>query len=191
MYEYDDDSTYKYNDQPSTSYDDDSDENCYQTYDGTTRYVRCTSGSSVDPATAGAIAGGTLLAVVICIAAAVISLIGQWKVFVKMHHKGWEALIGGHNIYVMLEASGLNPVLFFLSFIPVVGQLILLFWSTNALAKSFGKSTAYGIGLALLGVIFFPMLGFGNAQYLGPKGGDNSSNNGPDAQNVQEATIIG
>lgn len=208
MYEYDDDySTNQYNDQPST-YDDDS--NCYQTYDGTTRYVRCTSGSSTDPAAAGAIVGGALLIVTICIAAAVVSLIGQWKVFKKMHHKGWEALIGGHNIYVILEASGLNPVLFFLSFIPIVGQLILLFWSTNALAKSFGKGTGYGIGLALLGVIFFPMLGFGNAKYLGPIGGkdstpSNSSNNSESTtasfttdstddstktETIQEATIV-
>jgi hypothetical protein len=31
----------------------------------------------------------------------------------------------------------------------------------------FGKSTAYGLGLAFLGFIFFPMLGFGDARYQG------------------------
>jgi len=32
-------------------------------------------------------------------------------------------------------------------------------------AKNFGKNELYGIGLALLGFIFFPLLGFGNARY--------------------------
>jgi hypothetical protein len=35
-------------------------------------------------------------------------------------------------------------------------------------AKSFGKDAAYGIGLALLPFIFYPLLGFGDARYLGP-----------------------
>jgi len=36
------------------------------------------------------------------------------------------------------------------------------------LAKSFGQSAGFGIGLIFLGFIFFPMLGFGSARYLGP-----------------------
>ena len=36
------------------------------------------------------------------------------------------------------------------------------------LAKSFGKGVGFGIGLILLAVIFFPILGFGSAQYQGP-----------------------
>ena len=39
------------------------------------------------------------------------------------------------------------------------------------LAKSFGKGVGFGIGLFLLGVIFFPILGFGSAQYQGPAAG--------------------
>ena len=36
------------------------------------------------------------------------------------------------------------------------------------LAKSFGKGAGFGIGIALLGVIFLPILGFGSAHYQGP-----------------------
>ena len=36
------------------------------------------------------------------------------------------------------------------------------------LAKRFGKSTAFGVGLVFLGYIFYPILAFGNAQYIGP-----------------------
>ncbi len=32
-------------------------------------------------------------------------------------------------------------------------------------AKNFGKSDAFGVGLGLLGFVFYPILGFGNAQY--------------------------
>ena len=35
------------------------------------------------------------------------------------------------------------------------------------IAKSFGKGAGFGIGLALLGIIFWPILGFGSAQYQG------------------------
>jgi len=33
------------------------------------------------------------------------------------------------------------------------------------LAESFGKGAGFGIGLWLLGMIFIPILGFGDAQY--------------------------
>ena len=35
-------------------------------------------------------------------------------------------------------------------------------------AKCFGKDTLYAVGLILLGFIFFPLLGFSDAQYRGP-----------------------
>jgi hypothetical protein len=35
------------------------------------------------------------------------------------------------------------------------------------LPSAFGKGTGFGIGLALLGIIFYPILGFGDAQYQG------------------------
>ncbi len=47
----------------------------------------------------------------------------------------------------------------------VVVSLILFL----ELAKCFGKGAGFGIGLWLLGFIFFPILGFGDAKYLGPQ----------------------
>lgn len=37
-----------------------------------------------------------------------------------------------------------------------------------ALAERFGKGAGFGIGLAFLGIIFFPILAFGDARYQGP-----------------------
>ena len=35
-------------------------------------------------------------------------------------------------------------------------------------AKSYGKEPVWGLGLLFLSPIFWPMLGFGSAQYRGP-----------------------
>ena len=37
-------------------------------------------------------------------------------------------------------------------------------------AKNFGKDTLFGLGLAFLGFIFFPILGFSDATYQPPPG---------------------
>jgi Family of unknown function (DUF5684) len=51
--------------------------------------------------------------------------------------------------------------------IPFVNFIILIILFID-LAKSFGKGAGFGIGLILLPIIFFPILGFGSATYQGP-----------------------
>jgi hypothetical protein len=46
-------------------------------------------------------------------------------------------------------------------------MLILIY---NGIAKSFGKGGGFTVGLLLLPFVFFPILGFGSARYLGPGG---------------------
>lgn len=41
----------------------------------------------------------------------------------------------------------------------------------HQLSLSFGKGVGFTIGLLILGVIFYPILGFGDAEYQGPGGG--------------------
>jgi hypothetical protein len=48
--------------------------------------------------------------------------------------------------------------------IPGFGLIPALVLTVNLAAK-FGKGNAFGVGLALLGPIFYPVLGFGNARY--------------------------
>ena len=52
--------------------------------------------------------------------------------------------------------------------IPSVNFVISILVSLGV-AEKFGKSGGFGIGLAFLPFIFYPMLGFGDAQYVGPK----------------------
>ena len=57
------------------------------------------------------------------------------------------------------------------TFIPFVGWIVCLgisIYQCNSLAKAFGKDVGYTIGLLLVPTIFYMILGFGNAQYVGP-----------------------
>lgn len=37
------------------------------------------------------------------------------------------------------------------------------------ISKAFGKSGGFAVGLVLLPLIFFPILAFGNVEYIGPQ----------------------
>lgn len=52
-------------------------------------------------------------------------------------------------------------------FVPFVNIFVLVIVMLD-LAKSFGKSSAFAVGLILLTSIFIMILGFGSATYLGP-----------------------
>lgn len=96
------------------------------------------------------------------------------KIFKKAGRKdAWAAFIPIYNMYVYFEVAGRPGWWAFLAFIPFVGGVISLVTSIIAsldMAKSFGKEVGYGILLALLPVIGYPMLAFGDAQYQGPAG---------------------
>lgn len=95
---------------------------------------------------------------------AVLVIAGIWKVFEKAGQPGWAAIIPIYNMIVLLQIVGKPLWWFLLFFIPLV-NIVVAFIVAIALAQKFGKDTAFGIGLALLGFIFYPILGFGDAQY--------------------------
>lgn len=93
---------------------------------------------------------------------------GFWKVFAKAGKPGWAAIIPIYNIIVLLEIAG-KPLWWILLFLIPIVNLIMAILVGIAVARNFGKSDGFGIGLALLGFIFYPILGFGSAQYQGVK----------------------
>lgn len=94
-------------------------------------------------------------------------IIGMWKVFVKAGKPGWAAIVPIYNIIVLLEIVGKPLWWILLMFIPFVNFVIAIILMLE-LAKSFGKSVGFAIGLLLLPVVFYPILGFGDAKYMGP-----------------------
>ena len=107
--------------------------------------------------------------IIFCFALAVIAIAGMWKVFEKAGKPGWACLIPFYNTYTMLKIGGKPGWWLLLFFIPVV-NLVFAIWATNMISKSFGKDEGFTAGLVLLGFIFWPILGFGEAKYQGPYG---------------------
>jgi len=111
--------------------------------------------------------GNFLPAIVVLLITTVVLLVAWWKIFTKAGKPGWAAIIPIYDIVVMLQVVG-RPVWWtILFFIPVVGFIIGIIVFLD-LAKSFGKSTGFGIGLILLNLIFVLILAFGDAEYKGP-----------------------
>ena len=106
--------------------------------------------------------------VVIYLAVIIVSLAGMWKVFAKAGKPGWGAIVPIYNTILLLEIVGKPIWWFLLLFIPCVGIVVAVILFIE-LAKCFGKGAGFGLGLALLSPIFFPLLGFGDAKYRGPQ----------------------
>ena len=120
--------------------------------------------SATDPAANAAAAGLGIGFMLVWLLIVVLMVAGMWKVFEKAGKPGWAAIIPIYNLVVLLEIAG-KPVWWVILFIiPVVNFIIAIMLGISVAAK-FGKGAGYGLGLALLGPIFYPMLGFGDAQY--------------------------
>lgn len=124
---------------------------------------------SYDAATTAAVAGGTAIYVIICLAVSIFAIVCMWKIFAKAGKPGWAAIVPFYNLYILFEITWGNGILFLLTLIPFVNAIIMLITYVK-LAKAFGKSGGFAVGLIFLPIIFLPMLAFGSAQYIGPNG---------------------
>ncbi len=109
------------------------------------------------------------IGVLIYIAIIFVLIAAQWKVFEKAGKPGWACLIPIYSTIVLLEIVGKPIWWLFMYLIPIV-NLIFLVWTINMLSKSFGKDEGFTVGLVFLPFVFYPMLGFGDAQYVRPAG---------------------
>lgn len=104
------------------------------------------------------------LFLVFVLAIAVFVIAAWWKVFVKAGHPGWAAIVPIYNVIILLKIAGRPLWWIILMFVPLVNLVITIIVSIDV-AKHFGKGVGFGIGLAFLGFIFFPILAWGDAQY--------------------------
>ncbi len=89
---------------------------------------------------------------------------GMWKTFSKAGQPGWAAIIPIFNVYILLKIVDRPVWWLVLFFIPLVNFIIAILVSID-LAKAFGRGAGFGLGLVFLAPIFYPLLGFGSAQY--------------------------
>jgi hypothetical protein len=104
------------------------------------------------------------LALVIQLILIVLAIAGLWATFAKAGKPGWAAIIPIYNALVLLQVAGRPWWWILLFLIPLVNLIIAIIVSIDV-AKNFGKGALFGLGLAFLGFIFYPILGFGDAQY--------------------------
>lgn len=94
----------------------------------------------------------------------VLLIAAKWKVFVKAGQPGWAAIIPIYNIYIMTKIAGKPGIWTLFCILPVV-NIIFTIWLYNMVSKSFGYDEGFTVGLVLIGLVFWPILGFGSAQY--------------------------
>lgn len=111
---------------------------------------------------------------------ALLIIVAMWKVFTKAGQPGWASIIPIYNLYIWCKIVGRPWWWILLMLIPFVNFIIAIILCID-LAKSFGKGVGFGLGLALLGFIFWPILGFGSAQYQGPAAGSPAPRTAPQA----------
>ena len=119
-----------------------------------------------------AVAG--LLALLFALAVLVAVVGGMWLTFSKAGEPGWAAIVPIYNVYVMLKIGDNEWWWLLLLFVPIVNIFVTVKMSIDV-AKSFGCGVLFGVGLWLLPVVFFPVLGFGDYEYRGPGGSGPSS----------------
>ena len=88
-------------------------------------------------------------------------LAGMWKAFEKMGRKGWEGIVPFYNFWILSQIMGKDVKWFVFCLIPFVNIIPMM-----DVAKAWGKGSGFGVGLALVGFVCWPMLGFTDARYL-------------------------
>ena len=97
----------------------------------------------------------------------VVVVVAMWRIFTKAGEQGWKSIVPIYNTVVMLKIVGRPTWWILLLLIPLVNLVVGIMLAID-LAKSFGKGGGFAAGLILLGPIFYCILGFGPARYLGP-----------------------
>lgn len=108
-----------------------------------------------------------LFVVLIVLAVSILMIIAMWRIFTKAGKPGWASLVPIYNMVVMMQIVGRpewQVVLMFLPFAHIYISIVL----PLDLAKSFGKTTGFGVLMIFFPAIMNPILAFGSSRYVGP-----------------------
>ncbi len=110
--------------------------------------------------------GPGIITIIIYLIVVVAAIAGQWKLYEKAGQPGWACIIPIYNIVVLLKIIN-KPIWWIALFFVPVANIIVAFMIYIELAKAFGKSAGYGVAMVFFGFIMIPLLGFGDAEYVG------------------------
>ena len=100
------------------------------------------------------------------LAIVVLVIASFWVVFTKAGQPGWASIVPIYNLIILLTIARKPLWWILLMLIPLVNFVIAIIVAIE-IAKNFGKSSGFGIGLAFLPFIFYPILAWSDAQYAG------------------------
>jgi len=87
-----------------------------------------------------------------------------WRTFSKAGEPGWASVIPIYNAYIFFKIAEKPAWCLILLAVPVA-NLVILALAAMSIAENFGRSQVFGLGIAFLGFIFYPILAFGGSEY--------------------------
>lgn len=92
-------------------------------------------------------------------------ILGWLGLFPKAGLPRWAALVPLYNIYVLVvRVAGLSRLWFVLILVPPVNLIAAILVNVEV-AKRYGRSETFGLGLTVFGFVLYPVLGFGRSEY--------------------------
>jgi len=118
---------------------------------------------------AGAAVAGVFLLVILFVSllVAVATIAGMWKTFAKADKPGWAAIVPIYNVYVMIQIGDNEWWWLLLLLVPIV-NIYAQYKIFKGVSEAFGEGLGITLGLFFLPFVFFPILGFGEFEYVGP-----------------------
>lgn len=112
---------------------------------------------------------GGIFGLAIYLVALIFYIFVAWRVFEKAGQPGILAIIPLVNVYIMVtEIAGKPWWWIILMFIPFVNFFVGLM-VIHAVSENFGHGIGFTLGLIFLGPIFYPILAFGDSEFMGRK----------------------
>ena len=108
-------------------------------------------------------AAASLTTILVVMGLLIFLVIAMWKVNEKANEPGWAVLIPIYAQIVTARIGGKSAWWVLAMFLPGINLIAFLVLSFGV-AERFNKSSLFGLGLALLPFLFYPMLAFGDAE---------------------------
>ena len=114
----------------------------------------------------------------------ILTIVELWLIFKKCGKKGYEAIIPIYNMWTFLSIADLPGWLCLIPVANIIGMLVAYF----KIPKKFGKSSAFGIGMLFLPIIFMGILAFSKTKE--ESANNNEPNNNVEPNNVAESITV-
>jgi uncharacterized membrane protein YhaH (DUF805 family) len=121
---------------------------------------------SVSTSSAGEGAAATTITLVVYLGFVVLTLAGYWRMLSKAGRPGWAIIVPFYGAVQLLQITGRSGWWVLAMMVPVL-SLFPAIRLAFELARVFGRGIGFGFGLLFLPFIFAPVLGFGDAEYVG------------------------